>query len=211
MHTPGSLHGGRGLGYNTVRPLIGTEIRNGGRVGTQGGLWILTQNRLYTIAGVLALIAALFWGWRWLRSGNPGLSPQELVQLALEAESPREREEAAARLASLREPAKPYLREVLAKTTTPGVRAECLRALAELYDYESMDAILRALDDESELVRGRAEACVERMLSIESPYHYNDPPAQRREAAEALKQYWEEHRHSPIFKKWLERLEEKRS
>jgi len=131
------------------------------------------------------------------------------VRLALGSESPREQEEAVARLTTLGQEAKPYLRDVLAKSKTPGVRAECIRALAELYDYESMDAMLAALNDESALVRGRAEACMKRMLRFESHYHYNDPPEQRRAAAEALKEYWEEHRTSPIFKKWLKRLEDK--
>lgn len=169
----------------------------------------MTQNRLYTIAGALALIAALYWGWRFLRSGNPGLSPEELVQLALGAETSREQEEAVAKLTALGAAAKPYLREVLSKSSARGVRAECLRGLAELYDYDSMEALLAALDDESALVRGRAEVAVERMLSFESAYHYDDPPAQRRAAAEALREYWEQHRNSPIFKKWLERLKEK--
>jgi len=169
----------------------------------------LTRNSLYITAGVLALIAALYWGARWLRSGDAELPPEELFRLALEAESPQEREEAASRLAAHGPAVKGYLRDLLAKSDTPGVRAECLRALAEFWDYESMDAMLAALDDQSALVRGRAEACVERMLSIESPYRYNDPPEKRRQAAQALRTYWESHRESPIFKKWVQRLKEK--
>lgn len=151
-------------------------------------------------------------------------SPAELAQKALEAASPEEQELAAVELAQLasdneqkpplREEAREHLRRVLAESQSPPVRLACIRGLASEWDYQSMPALLDALDDESELVRSDAAMAVERMMSVTLKgfgYQYNDPPAKRAPAIKRIRQDWEKKRDSPIFIKWRKRLKEKQS
>ncbi|MHC4180062.1 MAG: HEAT repeat domain-containing protein [Planctomycetota bacterium] len=149
-------------------------------------------------------------------------SPDELAQKALNAADPEEQESAAVELAAvanneelepqLREKAKIGLRKVLAESQSPPVQAACLQGLSSQWDYESMPAFLDALDHESDLIRSRAVATVERMMSVDLGgfgYRYTDPPAIRAAAIQRIRQDWEKKRDQPVFIKWRERLKEK--
>ena len=151
-------------------------------------------------------------------------SPDELAQRALQAATPEEQEQAAVELARvanddqlrrpLREKAKEHLRRVLAESQSAPVRAACLQGLSSLWDYESMPAFLDALNDESDLIRSRAAATVERMMSLDLAglgYRYDDPPAKRAAAVKRVRQDWEQKRDQPVFIRWRERLKEKQS
>ena len=102
-------------------------------------------------------------------------SPDELAQEALKAATPEEQESAAVELAAvandeelqppLREKAKINLREVLAESQSPMAQAACLQGLSSQWAYESMPAFLDALDHESDLVRSRAVAAVDKLLA----------------------------------------------
>ena len=151
-------------------------------------------------------------------------SPDDLAQKALKAATPEEQESAAVELAAvandeelqpqLREKAKINLREVLAQSQSPPVQAACIQGLSSQWDYESMPVFLDGLDHESDLIRGRAAAAVERMMSVDLGgfgYHYTDPPAKQAPAIKRIRQDWEKKRDSPIFIKWRKRLKEKQS
>lgn len=137
----------------------------------------------------------------------PPKSAEQLAQESLEAPTPDEQEVAAVRLAELGRPAREHLQRVLSESQSPQVRAACIRALYAQWDYDSMPVFLDALDDESELVRARAGAAVERMMSVDFDYHHDDPPEKREAAVKRLREHWEQFRKSEIFANWKRRLQ----
>lgn len=144
-----------------------------------------------------------------------GPSPDDLARQALEAPDASDQEAAATRLSELGKDAQEQLQRVLAKSQSPGVRATCLQALADQWDYDSMPAFFKALDDDSPLVRGRAVVAVEKMLSTDLRrnfnYRYNDPSERRASAVEHLQQYWEKTRNTPLMQKWIKKQREEQS
>lgn len=129
-------------------------------------------------------------------------SPEELARQALEASSPGDQEVAAVRLAELGAEAKEHLQQVLAESQSPAVRAACIRGLAAQRDYDSMPAFLDALDDESELVRGRAGVAVQELLGADFGYRHNAPPKQRKAKIKQLRQEWERVKDSEAMQQW---------
>jgi uncharacterized protein (UPF0147 family) len=151
-------------------------------------------------------------------------SPADLAQQALQAATAADQEQAAVTLAEvagndalqrqLREEARQQLRRVLGESQSPQVRAACIQGLASQWDYESMPALLDALDDSSDLVRGRARVAIERMMSVDLGsfgYKYDDPSAKRAAAIQRIRNDWEIKRDQPVFQNWMERLKKKRS
>jgi hypothetical protein len=149
-------------------------------------------------------------------------SPAELAHKALQSDDPAEQERAAVDLAQLgsnkeldpqiRDEAKQQLRHLLDKTQSPLVRKACIHGLGSLWDYESMPAMLDALDDESEAVRSAASVTVERMMSVTLAgfgYKFSDPAQKRAPAVKRIRADWETKRDSPVFIKWRERLKAK--
>lgn len=141
---------------------------------------------------------------------SPPPSPEQLARQALEAPTSDEQEVAAVRLAQLGKPAREHLRRVLSESQSPEVRGACIRGLAVLWDYDSMPAFLDALDDDSELVRGRAGTAVKRMMSsADYGYRSDDPPEKRAAAVKRFRAHWKEFRDSEILENWKKRLEER--
>ncbi len=168
------------------------------------------RSTLFTITGILACVLLLVYGCRFLQSAGGHRSPEELVQVALEAPDASEQEAAAAELAQLGEPARDQLRHVLAESRSPGVRAAVIQGLGKLWDYESMPSLLDAMEDPSAVVRGRAAVVVERMMSVDCGFRAADPPEARAKVVEELREQWENFRTSPIFAKWKKRLQEEK-
>lgn len=156
------------------------------------------QNLLLCIAGVLLLVAVVFYGWRWLSSPSKP-SAEKLAGVALSG-APEERQEAALMLIALDDTALPLMRRVLQQSKAPEVRAAMIQGLIQQYDYGSMPAILDALDDESLLVRTRAAPAVLNLLCFGVSYAPNDPPEKRREVVKACRQRWETMLKSPRLK-----------
>ena len=140
---------------------------------------------------------------------GPPPSPEQLARQALEAPSSDEQEVAAVQLAQLGRPAREHLQRVLSQSQSPQVRAACIRGLAVQWDYDSMPAMLDALDDESQWVRGRAVEAVERMMSRNFNYQSDDPADKRAAAAFRIREHWEEFRDSEILDNWKKRLQER--
>ncbi len=139
----------------------------------------------------------------------PPKSAEHLAQESLEAPTSDEQEAAAVRLAELGRPAREHLQRVLSESQSPQVRAACIRALAAQWDYDSMPEFLDALNDESELVRARAGAAVERMMSIDAGYRSEDSPQRRAAAVKHFRERWEQFRNSETLDYWKKRLEER--
>lgn len=165
------------------------------------------RNLLFGVAGVLALIALVYYGGFWPFGREELGTPQKAAAAALAPGEAKDQEMATARLVAFGEAARAEMRDVLAKSQNPGVRAQCLQGLAMLWDYESMPAMLAALSDESARVREQAGAAVKHMLSFDVGYGAADPPEKREAAAKRLREQWESWRNSPLFKTWQQRLQ----
>lgn len=168
------------------------------------------RNVLLAAAGVLMILVLVVYGRRCFSGSEASGSPDELARLSLEAASPEEQEEAAAQLAQLGEPAREHLRRVLQQSQVAEVRAVCLQGLGAMFDYDSMDLMIRMLGDRSVLVRGRAGAAVARMLGRDYFFRANAPPAQRAKAASKMKKDWEEMRDSVLLRNFKKELQERR-
>lgn len=151
------------------------------------------------LGGLLAIWVALLVYFYVPWKSEP--SPAQLEQTALTA-AEREREKAALQLSSCGEAGREPLRRVLKATTDPLVRAACLDGLCALWDYDSMDAMVAGLSDESELVRRKAHLCVQRMMQLNLDYHPADPPATRDAAAAKIDQEWKKMSKSPNLPAW---------
>ena len=159
---------------------------------------------LATVFGVLLLVAIIFYGRRWI-SGGPS-SPETLAERALSAASETEREEATIELSRLGPQASPHLRKLLTESDSPQVRAVCIQSLGSAYDYESMPAILEALDDESQLVRGRAGVAASKMLGRDYGLRMGLPEAERERIVTLMRKEWEALDGSPLLEGFKETL-----
>ncbi len=159
---------------------------------------------LATVFGVLLLVAIIYYGRRLMSGGRP--SPETLTERALSAASETEKEEATIELSRLGPKASPHLRKLLAESDSPQVRAVCIQSLGSVYDYESMPAILEALDDESRLVRGRAEVAASKMLGRDYGLRRDLSEDERARIVTLMRTEWEALDGSPLleaFKKTL--------
>ncbi len=152
--------------------------------------------------GLMVLLAIL--AWRFWPDARPK-SPEELARLALEAPTPDEQERAAVRLAELGPEATSHLRRVLSESQSSAVRAACIRGLAARRDYDSMPEFLKALEDESPLVRGRAGVAVQKLLGADCGYRQDLPQRQHQAAVKALRKEWERLKDSEMMQDWIRR------
>ena len=164
---------------------------------------------LFSIAGALLLVVLISYGWRWMFSGPPRQSPEELAQIALTGNTPQEREEAAVELAPLGHSAVEHMVRVLSESQTPEVRATMIQGLSVERDFDSMPAFLDALDDESLLVRTRAAGAVQRLLQIDVGYRADAPREKRLAAIKIFREDWEKMRVSPGLRKFREKLRQR--
>ena len=152
---------------------------------------------LFSVAGALALIAVIVYVWMFLPRDSTR-SPRELGELALKAPSPEERERAAVELSEHGSAARDELRQALRQGDSVGVRAAAIQGLGVAYDYESVDDLFRALEDESPLIRGRAGVALQKMIGADVGYKANDPPAERAKKVAYLRHLWERMRGSVL-------------
>jgi hypothetical protein len=137
-------------------------------------------------------------------------SPEELAELALTADSPDERDKAAAELIMWGDVAIPQMRQVLDQSKTPEVRAAMIQGLAQQWDFDSMPTFLDAMDDESLVVRSRAGGAVQRLLQGDYGYRADDPPKTRERAVKSSRREWDMLRDDARLKWFKEQLKQKR-
>lgn len=163
---------------------------------------------LLIAAGVLFLIVVVVYGIRLLPSGGPPPA-EELARLALEADSAEEREKAAIQLTDAEGlEALEHLRRVATESKDANVRAVCVLEIGDRRDYESMDLLLAALDDESALVRARAAKAVGRIIGREYHYAHNAPRSERQSTIDAIQACWQEMQTSQAMMDKLKELRE---
>jgi len=157
--------------------------------------------------GVVVGIAVVVVAW-WFFSRPRMLSPEELAEIALRAESPQERERAAAQLLRHRGEALDELRRVFAQSDTPEVRAICVQALAALRDYDSMEEMLDAMEDPSAVVRSRASRAVMQLLGAKYEFDAEAEPEIRQETIDYFRGMWEKYKDSEGFRESIERMQQ---
>ncbi|MCA9187645.1 MAG: hypothetical protein KDA99_18580 [Planctomycetales bacterium] len=153
------------------------------------------------LLGVAGLMTFLL-----MRSRGP--SAEALAELALTAPSMQERQAAAAKLTDLGASALPQMRQVFEQSDAPEVRGICVEGLGRNWDYESLDAIISAMEDPSPDLRGRAGLIAGRMTGRDRPFFAHGPEAERRVIIEHVRQDWEEIRKSPYSGDLKRRLKE---
>ena len=142
---------------------------------------------LYALSGLLAVAMAVYTGGFIFGSKRPA-PPRELAQRALTAASPAERERAALDLAAGDASAIEAMRAVLAKTDSPLVKSYIIQGLGAKRDWESMPALIDALNDAAAPVRDRAGVAVKEMLGVDYAFRAQDPAPKRAVAVKAMQQ-----------------------
>ncbi len=166
------------------------------------------SRNLIVVACALVVVTITYFGYGWLFAEQPS-SPQELAQTALEADSADERETAVAQLSGLGRESTEHLQRVMIKSNSPAVRATAIQGLARQWDYDSMDAIIDALDDDNPLIRGRAGRAAERMLGLRFDFRYDAPVEERKVKIKLIRAAWRKMKTSEVFENWKQRLAQK--
>jgi len=138
------------------------------------------------------VIAACFGAFLYFGQNKSAASPDELVELALNAPSETEQTAAAIKLADYGEEALLGLRRVANESTHPAVTAVCIEGLAKLWDYDSMEMFLDLAENGPPHTRGRAAQTVMRMTGRHRPYSASAPSADRQLLVKHMRADWEE-------------------
>jgi hypothetical protein len=179
----------------------------------QSGDCLDTRKILFTVAGGLVVLVAAYWGWRLLKPAPKKATPQQLAETALNPSAPPEkRQEAAAELAqfSPREaPAAPQeMTRVYHESREPEVKAVVIQGMASNWDYDSIDTLFAAMDDESLLVRARAHAAVVHLLEVDAGYRADAPREERLAKIKMYRDDWAKYKHSPALRKFREKIKQ---
>jgi len=105
--------------------------------------------------------------------------------------TPEEQEKATLELTRRGQVVIPDLRKVVAESTSPRARAAAIQALGAFNDFESMPAILAALDDSDSLVRGRAGVAAANLIGADYHFRADDPAPKRRAIIGAIAKSYE--------------------
>ena len=138
---------------------------------------------IIAVIGMLAIVAI----WRMAFSRPSGVGPDASGQINGEVV---QQQQEIVRLARRGQSARAEIRQILAEAEQPDVKAVAIQCLAELYDYESMDTILRALEDESPIVRRRAKAAAARMTGYDLVADPDGSEAERRKIIAFYHDQW---------------------
>ena len=111
--------------------------------------------------------------------------PADLARQAIAAASPKDQSRAATRLAALAAQPRPdrsgaviaSLQETLANGRTPEVRAAAIVGLARTGDRSVLPLLVEAIEDDDQLVSGRAVAAVQHLLGVR--YEVDEQPLDR--------------------------------
>jgi hypothetical protein len=129
---------------------------------------------------------------------SSGPSPEELARQALEAPSEEEQDRAAAALADLGETGLPQMQALLAHSTaSPRVKGRVIEGLAMARDWDSIPALINAMESNSLEVRGRAGSAVTALLGADFGFRAKGSPASREQAIRAIRAEYERMRDHP--------------
>ena len=159
----------------------------------------MRQKLLLITGGAFVLLAVSVYGLRALLSGDHEPTIAELVDTAENAPEHAERERAAVELGNRGLKALPHLRALAQQSDSKAVRAAALYGLGMQWDFDSMDVLLNAMEDESPVVRSRAAGAVARMLSRDRRFQAHGPETDRARIVGFYRTDWEQLRNAPYF------------
>ena len=144
----------------------------------------LDHNRLL-LSGIAATALVAFGLSAALRSRVSVETPAELARQAVTAVSPTDQARAATRLATLATQPRPdrsgaviaSLQDTLANGRNPEVRAAAIVGLARTADRSVLPLLVEAIEDDDQLVSGRAVAAVQHLLGVR--YEVDEQPLDR--------------------------------
>jgi hypothetical protein len=168
---------------------------------------------LLAMLGVVILLVVGVHCWYYLGHWRWPASPEKLAQQALNGATVDEKIRASLRLADCGYKAQEQLRQVFRESDIPEVRAACIRGMGAIYDYDSMDMLLEALEDKSLVVRGSAGVVVSKMVmghDVRFTFSAAAPEEDRKKAIKSLHESWEDWRDSPLYYRFLRVLERRR-
>jgi HEAT repeat protein len=162
---------------------------------------------LIIAAAVLAVVTlgvyAWFYGWF---GGEP--TPARLEQRALNAPTEAERQAAASELAGMGKPAREHLQRTYRQSEEPKVRAASVLGLGAQRDYDSIDLLFEAAQDDSPEVRRHAGVAIQKMLGVDMGFRANDPPEKRAAVLQGMRRAYEEMKASGMLDEWRSRMGE---
>lgn len=166
---------------------------------------MLKKILLPALAAAILLVAGVY-SCRYIK-WDQRRSPDELMDAALHGDSPEERELAAAELTEYGEDAKQDMRDLLAKSSDPAVKATCIHGLGLIYDYDSIDIMLDGLEDESSVIRGRSAVAVRRLIGRSFHFDPDMSAAERSKRVQQIRKEWEDIRDSGLIEQFKERMQ----
>jgi hypothetical protein len=160
------------------------------------------------ILAVLLIVAVVEYLYLYGPLGDGEPSAEDLQNTAMKAPEVNEREQAVLRLGAKGRVAVPQLREVLRSAREPEVKAAAIRSLGHNYDYQSVPAMLKGLNDPSPLVRSRSHAALVKVLGVKAiDYDVHAPPAEQQKYVEFYRSQWKGLQGSPAMRAQEEKVD----
>lgn len=145
----------------------------------------------YTVigAGLLIIIAAVLWT-TWPDAEEPLAPPVALAQQISSNAPKEEKVKAAQDFIRHGEAARVEIRTALDsyEQQPPEVVAPLLQATMKTRDYRSMPTLLKLLEHEDPVVRGRAGAAVQKILGADFGFRANASESERKKVIATIKQ-----------------------
>ncbi len=160
--------------------------------------WMLVACGIVLAVGICVLCASYF------EAGE--LSIEELAEQAFRDDDQTVRETATFELAERGGDALPHLRRLITEAGSPEVRAAAAYALAQQFDYDSMDTLLDSMGDESVVVRGRAALAVTKLLGRDRRFRANGSEEDRARIIRHCRADWEDVQKSPHFESFKRKV-----
>jgi hypothetical protein len=152
-------------------------------------------NQKLALLFLVILLGAAALTWVYRPKARHTATADELARQALSGENEIIQVQATVQLGS--HGFTPQLREVMAQSREPDVRATAVQALGDLQDFSSVPHLLQLCDDQSPLVRGRAGAALCSILGADFPFHSEMSAAERRPVIEAMRNMYQQMRRHP--------------
>ena len=105
-------------------------------------------------------------------------------------------------------PTRDHLRTVFRESDQAPIRIAAIQGVAKGWDYNAMDDLLAALDDESLEVRASAGVAVNQLLGLRFYYCADDPPEKRAKVVAQMRNAWSSMQGTGRLDHWLKRLPE---
>jgi HEAT repeat protein len=160
---------------------------------------------LFIAFAALAILVLGVYAWSYGWFGGKA-SPSQLERRALSAATEAEQAAAASQLAGMGPEARENLRRTFRQSPSSRVRAASVLGLGAQRDYESIELLFEAAEDDSPEVRRHAGVALRKMLGVDMGFRANDPPEKRAAILKGMRKAYEEMKESGMLDDWLERM-----